>query len=347
MKKRIITLAILGTTAVAVPTITVADVVLYGHAQVEVASFDIDGAPAGGDGISVVDNARGRIGIKASEDLGGGLKGIAKFEFKADTADGVAEKDAKITDSNGDTATVKGQGALTPRESFVGLKGGWGQIEMGRLKSEYKYNGGVKYDPFVATTLEARGNGGMTKGSLGHNGFLTKSVAFRAKVGPVKLGITYAPSEDDGLLSAAVKGGGKSWEAFLAVIDNGDRAGTAPGTPSYSSVKFGGKVKIGGMHTIVGQFEQNDKDTGAAVGDEPTIVFLGYHLKMGKNTLVVQFGSTDADGGTDVDYFTLGAIHKFSKTMRIFGGYRSTSPDTTVSSDTTVISVGLRKDFKS
>jgi len=316
---------------------------VYGHAQVEVASFDRDLAGTGGvtDGIDVVDNARGRVGFKASEDLGGGLKGIAKFEFKADTADGVAEKNA--TDSGG--GTIKGQAALTPRESFVGLKGGFGQIEMGRLKSEYKYTGGAKYDPFVATTLEARGNGGMSKGALGHNGFLTKSIAFRAKVGPVKLGITYAPSEDDGLLSAAVKGGGKSWEAFLAVIDNGDRAGTAPGTPSYSSVKFGGKVKIGGMHTIVGQFESTDPD--AANGREPTILFLGYHMKMGKNTLVVQYGTTDADGGTDVDYFTLGVIHKFSKTMRLFGGYRSTSPDTTVSSDTTVISVGLRKDFKS
>lgn len=330
MNKKLI--AIAAGAVFALPMAASADVIVYGKAQVEVANFDRDlagtldqnGDPIT-DGIDVVDQARGRIGFKASEDLGDGLKGIAKFEFKADTADGVASGAAI---------------ALSPRESFVGLKASWGQIEMGRLKSEYKYTGGVKYDPFVATTLEARRNGGMTGGSLGHNGFLTKSVGYRVKAGPVKLGITYAPSEDDGLLSAAAKFGAKNWEAFLAVIDNGDRNGV--GSPAYSSAKVGGKVKFGGMHTIVGQFESTDPDTGGA---EPTYLFLGYHLKMGKNTVVVQYGANDADGGTDIDYLTLGFIHKFSKSTRVFGGYRLTSPDSTVSSDINVISVGLRKDF--
>ncbi len=337
MNKKLI--AIAAGAVLALPMAAGADVTVYGKAQVEVASFDVDNDPS--KGIDVVDQARGRIGFKASEDLGDGLKGIAKFEFKVDTADGVAGRDHN--DSTG--TKIKSDVALSPRESFVGLKASWGQIELGRLKSEYKYTGGVKYDPFVATTLEARRNGGMTGGSLGHNGFLTKSVGYRVKAGPVKLGITYAPSEDDGLMSAAAKYGAKSWEAFLAIINDGDRTNGSGGA-SYSATKVGGKVKFGGMHTIVGQFESVDRDTGG-VGAEPTYLFLGYHLKMGKNTAVVQFGALDGDGGTDTDYLTLGFIHKFSKSTRIFGGYRSTSPDTGTqpSEDINVISVGVRKDF--
>lgn len=324
-------IAIAAGAALALPMAASAEVTVYGMAQAEIASFDDDADSTRG--IEVVDQARGRIGLKASEDLGNGLKGIAKFEFKADTADGVASGSAI---------------ALSPRESFAGLKGSFGQIELGRLKSEYKYTGGVKYDPFVATTLEARRNGGMSGGSLGHNGFLTESFAYRGQAGPVKLGITYAPGEDDGLMSAAAKLGGKQWEAFVAVIDNGDRNGTTSTDPAYSSVKLGGKYKIGGMHTISGQFEMTDPDQ--ASGEEPTFLFIGYQLKMGKTILVAQIGVNDADSATgvgDKDYLAVGAIHKFSKKTRVFGGIRSTSPDTgtAASTDVSVISVGIRKDF--
>ena len=348
MKKSIITLAVLGA-AVALPQVTMADVKVYGQAQVEVASYSRDEADVVGsgvtDGIAVEDNARGRIGIVATEDLGDNLKGLAKFEFKANTA-------------NGDAG---GGASLTKRENFVGLKGSWGQLELGRLKSEYKYNGGVKYDPFVATSLEARGKGGMSKpkgstganlGYLGTNSFLSESVGYRVKAGPVKLGITYDPSEDSGLMSAAANFQTKKWEAFVAIIDAGDSLGTTAGDDEYSAVKFGGKFKFGNS-TITGQYELTSPDTLGSTGTvpEPTFLFLGYQLKMGKNILVAQYGLNDADtttGEGDIDYISLGVIHKFSKTTRVFGGFRSSSPDTGTgpSEDETVISVGLRKDFK-
>ncbi|WP_455199898.1 porin, partial [Kaarinaea lacus] len=185
MKHSLIALAVAGATSAAVVTPAQAgDVTVYGIAQVELASVSYqteaseitpgacDGTPSvadGCNGIDILDNSMGRVGVKASEDLGNGMKGLAKFEFKADTADNEASTGI----------------SLTARESMVGLKAGWGQVEAGRLKSAYKYAGGVKYDAFVATTLQARGNGGMSgKGkygqsvslgglnAYGHNGFL-------------------------------------------------------------------------------------------------------------------------------------------------------------------------------
>ena len=82
MNKKLLALAI-GTAFSAAPMFATADVTVYGHAQVEVGTVD-DGTT---DTTVVSDNARGRLGVKASEKLGNGLTAIAKFEWKIDTTE--------------------------------------------------------------------------------------------------------------------------------------------------------------------------------------------------------------------------------------------------------------------
>ena len=190
MNKKIIALAVAA--AFTAPMAAQAEVKVYGHAQVEFGTYG--GGTSGGGGQAVVDQARGRIGFKSSEDLGNGLKAIVKAEYKTDFADG---------DSTGSVS-------LSKREMLVGLKGGFGTVELGRLKSVYKYSGGVKYDPFVATTLEARGRGGMSGkvglgNAFGHNGFISDSVAYKNKFGGnVHFWLTY--DLDDGGSESAGSG---------------------------------------------------------------------------------------------------------------------------------------------
>jgi major outer membrane protein P.IB len=119
MNKKLLAIAI-GAAVSAAPMFASADVTLYGHAQVEVASVDNSST---GNLTNVADNARGRLGVKASEKLGNGMTAIAGFEWKIDTTQG-------------------GQ-ATGQRESFVGLKGDFGTISAGHLKSAYKYTGGI------------------------------------------------------------------------------------------------------------------------------------------------------------------------------------------------------------
>jgi hypothetical protein len=208
---------------------------------------------------------------------------------------------------------------------------------MGNLKSPYKYTGGVKYDPFVATSLQARRNGGMTGGALGHNGFVNELVAYASPKGPVTASVGYGPSEDDGLVVLDVKYSAGGVEAFVAYLDAGDRLVTAlMPNAEYSATKIGGQWKSG-AHKISGQYEMTDDGT-----TEPTVLFLGYQMKMGKNTFALQYGDTDHDTSADnTTYVALGVIHKMSKTTRVFGGYRDTSDVESV------LTVGLRKDFKS
>ncbi len=327
----------------------------YGQLQAEISSESSDASLSGAnfdghvvensgrlkeDGTSVQDNKRGRLGVKGSEDLGGGLKAIYKFEFQVSTIN------ANVDDGD--------------RNAFVGLKGGFGTIKIGALKTPYKYFGGVKYDPFVTTNIEARRYGGMTRGSFGQNSFFTNSVGYENKIGNGKLWIVYRPDEvtagadADYSLGYKLKGG-NNWEAFVATSHDDD-LDNDPTTIDYQydAVKVGGKVKLG-AGTLVGQYETTTNETAA--GDEDgTVIFLGYHMKMGKNTFVIQAADASVEyptAGTpdqDSTYYALGVVHKFSKKTRAFVGYGSTSIDNAdgasgVNGDRTAFTAGLRIDF--
>ncbi len=365
MNKKLLAVAI---SAAMVAPAAMAEVTVYGAAQVEVTSVSLEGPTQGAigndsntfSGTEVADNARGRLGVKASEDLGNGLKGIAQFEFYADTTDGNTDKGGTCTvESESSTAgetitsecTTKTKVSLTGRVAQVGITGGFGTVVAGNLKSPYKYTGGVKYDPFVATALEARRNGGMSGGALGHNSFIDNLVAYASPKGPVTASFAYGPEANDGAWAADVKYRAGGVEAFVAAIDAGDRA-------DYSATKVGGSFKTGN-HKVVGQYET----ISAGTGKDATILFLGYHMKMGKNILVAQWAQQSDKGSVanfadkkslagNADYVAVGVIHKFSKTTRVFGGFRSSTTGSSSypgDKDTgrNVYTVGLRKDFKS
>jgi len=253
MNKKLIAMAVAA--GFAVPMSVQAGPTLYGHLQAEIASESCDetagvcdntgmnnaanssGVVQGGGGrfqqdIGIDDNKRGRLGVKGSEDLGGSLKAIYKFEWQVDT-----------TEANSNDGS---------RESFVGLKGGWGEFKIGSLKSAYKYMGGVKYDPFVTTEIEARRYGGMSWGTYGQNSFLRRNVSYKNKFGMAKLWINYGLSEQDGEDGDYVVGlsfGNKKWEAGAVILEDADTNNDPSTTTNrtreaYSALKVFGKVSM-------------------------------------------------------------------------------------------------------
>ena len=343
MNKKLIAMAVGA--ALAAPMAANAGVTAYGQLQVEVASVTNDGYGennCGGSrtcinntqsGIKMKDNKRGRLGFKVSEDLGGGLKAIAKFEWQVDTPNG------NIADG--------------AREGWVGLKGGWGEFKAGRIKTPYKYTGGVKYDPFVTTYLEARKSGGMKGGAYGQNSFWSNTASYKNKWGGFSLWIDYGLDEGNGTSNAgnmgdysiALKYGQKNWEVFGAY--NSYDANNNGTTDSVS--KVGGQIKFAGAHTISAQYESDDPEGN---NNNASIYFIGYQFKMGKNVLAAQYGNTDGDSGytglqggaTDATYYALGWIYKFSKKTRTFIGYRKTDGKN-ADADLSVVSAGLRVAF--
>ena len=167
MNKKLLAVAIGA--ALSTPMLVQADVKVGGMAQVEIAYEETETTTGAAPTVTVSnttteDNSRGRFWITADEDLGNGMKGLAHFEFRVDTT-GVCESEAGGS-TCGTTDNVAGAGAnetgANVREKYVGLQTKLGTVKLGSIQQPYKYAGGVKWDAFVTTNLEARGNGGMS-----------------------------------------------------------------------------------------------------------------------------------------------------------------------------------------
>jgi predicted porin len=294
MDKKIFALA-LGT-VLALPGAASAemDIKLYGQLQAEVGSVSVKDKNGDKDddksGLSVDDNKRGRLGVDVSEDLGNGLKGVANFEWQVETTLG------EVNDGT--------------RVGMVGLKHAFGTISMGSLKSAYKYAGGVKYDPFVATFLEARSNGGMTgrgistPGGLsvnnvfGQHGFLAKAVGYDGKFNIVSVSLQFMPDElaDNGKgklgdVVGSIKAGTKEWEGFVAFARDAEIKKTGSKTTTVSTADVAGVTPTGlvtSVDTVV--------DT-TSLGNYFVFKLGGkYSLKMGgmSHTLLAQYENFNA-----------------------------------------------------
>ena len=163
MKKKLIALAVAG--ALAAPVVASAqgtNVTIFGRVQAEYSGVDNGNTPYQA-GIS--DNARSsRWGLQISEDLGRGLRAVARLEQSLNTGSGAA---------------------TTAREQWVGLSGNnFGEVKFGRVQSPFKdFAGGMTIDPFAYTTLQANGAGGTMTGSAngmgsGANSFVNSAIRF-------------------------------------------------------------------------------------------------------------------------------------------------------------------------
>lgn len=294
------------------PAVAAAEVTVQGQAQVELgiakdATDRKDGLSGSGkhmDGNNMVDEGAGHVAVKASEELNEGILTFAVLEYQIDTADGDTNATCTTTEAgttgneHSHDCTVNGNG-LAPREVNLGLQGRFGTLEFGRIKSPYKYTGGVRYDPFNATTLEARGNAGMSAGTFGHTGYLSDSLGYSSpSIGGLILWGTYNPQEqadarkcpqcatNGDSLNYAMSYGSKTWEVFYA--GNNDSDDDQLGEKPYKATKIGGMVEAGN-HKFKVQYERVDNK-----GTEDIYSFLGYEGRNASNLWVVQGGRFDA-----------------------------------------------------
>lgn len=323
MKKSLLTLAV-ASGILASGAAFADDTTVYGLGQVEIASYGADSK-----GVAMVDNANGRVGVKSKEDLGEGMAALAKFEFKLDTADGNST-DVCV---NSATPNCKTTGvALTARELMVGLKTGMGTVELGRLKSAYKYYGGVKYDPFVATVLQARNYGGMTGGTYGAGGFLSDSIAYENKVGAMSFRLTYSPDNGgpkaDNKAKAKTFGfgfNGGEYEVIVAYVDDGNETSSTNG--NYKSSKIGGFYNMGSAGKITAQYESSKFDAGSAGELKIKTTYVDYQFNIDKsNGIDVALGSTKPDfsGAETTKFSRVAFTHHMSKHTKVWAGYRGT-----------------------
>jgi predicted porin len=108
---------------------------------------DFDGWGMSSNGYIPGEGRASRIGVKGSEDLGGGLKAIYQVEFGIN-----------LNDTNNNV--LNNADAITMRNSFVGLAGGWGTFLMGRHDTPLKISTS-KLDLFADTMADYNGTVGF------------------------------------------------------------------------------------------------------------------------------------------------------------------------------------------
>ncbi len=315
MKKSLIALAVLAASPVAFAATSNVDV--YGQARIAYVDNNVSTNKSGlADQVS-------RIGLKGSEDLGGGMSAVYGFEL------GLV-----LTDSNNTTqATANGDGeTFASRNKFVGLKGAFGTVLAGTHDTPYKLAGSA--DVFGDTAADATtGNdstAGKNMGIIGRKG----AASFDLRAAQA---LAYVSPDWNGFHFAA------------AVTNNGgDTDGNIGQTIALDSAKSLALVYVNGPLSVKYGYEDHDKladesaqkvtvaykmgDIGlaatyeaqdlAATSDDRTAYLVSATYAMGPITLAAQTGKAKKDtSGTELERTTIGATYNLSKRTSTYIAY--------------------------
>ncbi|TMP75680.1 porin [Pseudoalteromonas sp. S1608] len=287
-----------------------AEVDIYGKANVTVQSSD-DGE---GSFTEIKSNAS-RFGLKGSEKISDGLEAVYKFEFQVDVSD---------ADSKGDKDNI------SARNQYVGFKGSFGQVVIGRNDTALKQAQG-KLDLFndlegdIKNTFkgENRLGNSVSYASNSYEGFKVLASFIAEDDKDAKNGYSVALTYGDaGLKKSAV---------YAAVAADSEVNG-------YDVVRATVQGKIEDFR-LGAMYQTQEKVDGSAEAD-------GYLVNaaylMGSNTFKVQYQTMDFDDSDDKSAVSVGVDHKLNKNLKVFGFYSSFDMDNNVNQDY----LGLGMEYK-
>jgi predicted porin len=356
MKKTLITTAVAA--GLLATGAAQADPTVYGILHLSINSlgdkiYDA-GAVDTNDGFDMTSNTSA-IGVKGSEDLGGGLKAIYKAEFRIDPFS---------SDPSG--------GSLQRRDIWIGLKGGWGKVAAGTMSSNYKQMGG-KIDPLYRTQVEARGvlnmQSGLHGGASNDGGRMTQALQYTTpKMAGIEIVLNTSVANKDGQqtatlsndesIGAGIRWSNKSWLLYADYFDpNAGSVGAFGAVPSGAG-KDESVAKIGGKWSnkdfqVGAQYEATEDQLG---GDYMYLSGL-WNINQ-KNMVTLSYGQQDKISTG----YNLGYVFSMSKQTNVYVAYGFVEADScttaacsydlgekdaagTPSDDNTLVSLGIRKSF--
>ncbi|MGL1958931.1 MAG: porin [Colwellia sp.] len=310
----ILTLAICS--ALAAPAMA-ASVDIYGKANLTLQSSD-DGEGS----YSEVQSNASRIGFKGTHELNDGLEVIYQAEFQVDI--------------DGDSDDV-----WTGRNQFVGLRGSFGEVLVGKNDTMLKQSQG-KVDLFSDY------NGDIKHLWVGENR-LSDTLTYKSpKFSGFQLGATYqTESEADGedAFSIAAFYGDKKLKKskfFASVAMDSDVKGKSKdGAVSgyFDTVRATVQGKISGF--TLGLMVQSQEETTTGAEMDGVMVSAAYRIN--DITLKGQYQMADHKDGDDRSGISLGADYSLAKSTKIFAFYSTFDMDSQEDKD--YLAVGLEYKF--
>ncbi len=357
MQKKIIALAIAA--ALTAPALAFADATVYGVADLSIDRVNNGAATNGFTTNQLVSNAS-RVGVKGSEDLGGGMSVVYQMEGTV------------AMDTGGVTIPAKQNTSLFNRDTFLGLASAVGTGIVGRHDTPYKM-ATRKLDLFADSAADNR--------ALMGNGYqdarLSNVIAY---VSPNLGGLTIIGATVFGAETATA---GQKKGSALSL------AGMFAQGPIYASLAYQ-TVKIGDLGT--GDLGAGALGLPVVVDDKATAIKAGFGFTMDmftanavvesitfttaavapapamdtKNTNFAvngKFNITSADAvklaytkqgdqttagvsaKTGAKQIAVGYDHEMSKNTTVYALYTKTTPSLATATTPSVISVGMKHSF--
>ncbi len=300
MKMRFAFVALLSVLAVVAHA---QDTVLYGKFHASIDFVDNGGEGDSTSSVNVSSNSS-RFGIKGSEQIAPGLKGIFQVE---------------------NNLNFSGQGSsgdIAGRNTFVGLQGGFGSIRIGKIDSPMKSVGRMA-DLFGDQAGDSRNIiGGVDFDERYADSIYYTTPGFSG----FTVSLQYVPDETDITDKAADKISVNAiYKAKLFDIGVGyeqAEEGSAGAGERADGVRLAGNVRLGAIRiaALYQTFSFDDEDA-AAYG-------LGASYKFGQNLIKAQYYATDNEGeDTNAQLFALGFERSLSKRTKAYAIYAQTAND--------------------
>lgn len=285
------------------------DVNLYGKANVSLQSSD-----EGEGSFTEVKSNASRLGFKGTQELSEGLSVVFKAEFQIDL-DGDSDKGDSITDRN----------------QYVGLKGNFGTVLLGKNDTMLKLSQG-KADLFSDY------NGDIKNLWEGENRVSDSVIYFSPKYNGFQLGVTYIAEDekdgDDGISTAIFYGdkGLKKSDYFASVAYDSEVDGHDTMRATVSG-KFDALTLSAIYHS-----EENVDGGGELDG-----FMVSAKYKLDNVTLKGQVQTANADGGDDTSSYTVGADYSLAKSTKLYAFYTSFDMDS--AEDESYLATGIEFKF--
>lgn len=285
------------------------DITIYGKANVSVQSSD-----EGEGSFTEVKSNASRIGFKGTHKLSDDLTVVYKAEFQVDL-DGDSDKGDSITDRN----------------QYVGLKGNFGEVLLGKNDTVLKQSQG-KVDLFSDL------NGDIKSLWKGENRMADTITYKSKKFNNLQFGMTYVAEDsvdgEDATSFSVTYGdsGLKKSEIYAAIAIDSEMKG-------YDVTRLTVQGKLSGV--TLGAIVHNQEQV--STGQEMDGFLASAKYSIDSWTLKAQLQTADFDGGDDKSGVTVGADYKLAKNTKLYTFYTTFDMDSGADED--YLAVGIEYKF--
>ena len=273
--------------------------------------------------IDLISNSS-RLGLKGQLEMQDGLVGLYQIEYKIDPVDGHARDE--VRGENGEIEVT--DSTFTQRNSYVGLKGSFGTLKLGKHDTPLK-KASLKVDLFNDLKGDIKN---ITDGENRITSFLGYDSAVFG--GGVSISVSLSKGKDDGVVGTDLDGEfGTNLSASLKYdieVIQFVIATEKASIKGFDHNRLGmmipaGPVTIGLIHTTT------ESTVGNSVDYDATTISIAGKVADGNGRVKFQYGTSDKSAG--LTQTQIGYDHKLFKNFKILAYHTVRSQDAANSDD--------------